>query len=146
LYIVADTDLMSEAKAHRFEREVGGVQGHNYFVKRIPRSREVGQSWTTTPFSVLRALAASTSLVLAELPDLILCNGPGICIPVCVLAYIPKILGLKHVRLVYVESFARVNSLSLSGRLLYRFVDRFLVQWRELTDRYPRAEYHGVLV
>ena len=46
----------------------------------------------------------------------------------------------------YVESFARVGGLSLSGKILYPLVDRFLVQWPQLKEKYSRAEYNGVLV
>jgi len=48
--------------------------------------------------------------------------------------------------MIYVESFARVKSLSLSGKILYWLVDRFIVQWPGLSERYKRAEYHGILV
>jgi len=40
-----------------------------------------------------------------------------------------QVLGLRYTRIIYVESFARVKSLSLSGKLVRRFVDMFLVQW-----------------
>ncbi|CAG8601722.1 3833_t:CDS:2 [Ambispora gerdemannii] len=139
---MADNDELSERKAHEFEKWKGGYQ-----IRKIPRARKVGQSWLTTPISVIRALVPSLTLMLFELPDLIICNGPGSCIPICVISYIPRILGIKHVRIIYIESFARVNSLSLSGRLLLNFVDRFLVQWPYLAQKYPeKAEYFGVLV
>ncbi|CAG8778243.1 14293_t:CDS:1, partial [Acaulospora morrowiae] len=57
-----------------------------------------------------------------------------------------KILGIKWIKLIYVESFARVRTLSLSGKLLLRFVDRFIVQWPYLEQKYPQAEYKGILV
>ena len=40
-----------------------------------------------------------------------------------------QVLGMQYTRIIYVESFARVTSLSLSGTLVRRFVDSFLVQW-----------------
>lgn len=57
-----------------------------------------------------------------------------------------QVLGLKDVAVVYVESFARVRSLSLTGKLLYPFVDRFIVQWPYLEAKYPKAEFKGRLV
>lgn len=59
-----------------------------------------------------------------------------------------RILGLAKGRLVYVESIARVQRLSLSGRLLYhlRMTDMFFVQWEDLLDVYPRAMYKGRLM
>ena len=73
-------------------------------------------------------------------------------------------MGLRYTRIIYVESFARVNSLSLSGKLLKRFVDTFVVQWPEaagdgeaqvideehkdklLEKRQSRVQYRGWLV
>lgn len=45
----------------------------------------------------------------------------------------------------YVESFARVKSLSLSGRLLRYFVDVFVVQWPEAATG-EGVTYRGWLV
>lgn len=57
-----------------------------------------------------------------------------------------QFFGVAKTRTIYVESFARVKSLSLSGRILYLVVDRFLVQWPLLKEKYSRAEFKGVLV
>jgi beta-1,4-N-acetylglucosaminyltransferase len=48
--------------------------------------------------------------------------------------------------MIYVESIARVESLSLSGKLLRPIVDHFVVQWKPLKERYPKAEYYGLLL
>ncbi|KAG9289196.1 hypothetical protein G9A89_022505 [Geosiphon pyriformis] len=146
LYILAVTDHLSEKNVHGFERRESSVEDVDYMIRKIPRAREVGQPWSSTPFTVLKSLLACSTLILTELPDLIICNGPGSCIPVCVISYIPRILGIKWAHLVYIESFARVHNLSLSGLLLIRFVDRFLVQWPSLQKKYPLAQYSGVLV
>ena len=52
-----------------------------------------------------------------------------------------------HTRIVYVESIARVESLSLSGRVLYhtRMADAFFVQWPHLQQNFPRSMYRGSL-
>ncbi|CAG8513639.1 991_t:CDS:2 [Funneliformis mosseae] len=146
IYVVTDNDYLSLQKVVEFENRKSGDHHNDHVVKMIPRSRQVGQSWLTTPFSVLKALIKCISLIFGELPDLIICNGPGSCIPVCVISYIPRILGIKWIKLIYVESFARVKTLSLSGKLLYIFVDRFLVQWPYFAEKYPNAEYKGLLV
>ena len=51
------------------------------------------------------------------------------------------------VRIVYVESIARVRKLSLSGLLLYlsRAADVLFVQWPELQLHYPRSTHAGRL-
>ncbi|KAG1497689.1 hypothetical protein G6F47_007701 [Rhizopus delemar] len=142
-YILADMDNLSEEKAIQYEKKLG--KG-NYSIFKIPRARIVGQPLRTVPFSMAFALLKSSKLFIQTWPDLILCNGPGSCIPLCILAYIPRFLGLKKIEIIYIESFARVHTLSLTGKLLYPFADRFLVQWPELSSRFQRAEYQGVLV
>lgn len=56
--------------------------------------------------------------------------------------------------MVYIESMARVKRLSLSGKIVRLFVDRFFVQWETLADEKKEnhrwwlaaLEYRGVLV
>ncbi|WOO86383.1 UDP-N-acetylglucosamine transferase subunit ALG14 [Vanrija pseudolonga] len=57
----------------------------------------------------------------------VLLNGPGTA--VVLVAVARRILGLSYTCIIYVESFARVKTLSLSGKLLRPFVDTFVVQW-----------------
>ena len=45
----------------------------------------------------------------------------------------------------FVESFARVQALSLTGKLLYPLADRFVVQWPQLVQKHSAAEYLGIL-
>jgi len=55
-------------------------------------------------------------------------------------------LGFKFVKIIFIESFARVEHLSLTGKILYYLADRFLVQWPELKQQYPRSEHLGLLI
>ncbi|XP_076027569.1 UDP-N-acetylglucosamine transferase subunit ALG14 isoform X2 [Genypterus blacodes] len=139
----SDSDRMSEEKICSFEAS----KGHTEFsIFRVPRSREVHQSWLSSVLSTLKALSCSVPLLYRLRPDVVLCNGPGTCVPVCVAALLLALLGLKEVQLVYVESVCRVDTLSLSGRLLYPLSHHFLVQWSGLRDRYPKAVFLGRLV
>ncbi|KAI9361806.1 UDP-N-acetylglucosamine transferase subunit alg14 [Pilaira anomala] len=142
-YIVANTDKLSEEKAIEYEQSL--IKG-SFDIYKIPRARKVGQSMSSVPWTMLLALLTCTKVLIQSWPDLILCNGPGSCIPICMLAYIPRVVGIKKIEIIYIESFARVDTLSLSGKLLYPFVDRFLVQWPELSQRLNKAEYFGILV
>ena len=58
-------------------------------------------------------------------------------IPLCI---IMKLCGKK---VFYVESFANVSKGTLTGRLLYKFADKFYVQWEDLLKVYPEAEFVG---
>lgn len=72
-----------------------------------------------------------------EKPDCVITTGALIAFPFCVFA---KLSGKK---VVYIESFARINSRSLTGRLVYPIADLFLVQWESMLALYPKAKYVG---
>ncbi|XP_078416950.1 UDP-N-acetylglucosamine transferase subunit ALG14 isoform X2 [Cetorhinus maximus] len=76
----------------------------------------------------------------------VLCNGPGTCVPLCISALILRILGMKKTLIIYIESICRVETLSLSGKILYNLSDYFFVQWSTLQEKYPKAIYLGRLV
>ncbi|KAM4721494.1 UDP-N-acetylglucosamine transferase subunit ALG14 [Rhinophrynus dorsalis] len=146
-YIIAETDKMSEDKIHSFEStKATGMIKPSYFIHRIPRSREVRQSWSSSFLTTLQSIFYSFPLTARFMPDLVLCNGPGTCVPVCLSALLLGVLGIKKIIIVYVESICRVESLSLSGRLLYYFTDYFIVQWPCLKEKYPNAIYLGRIV
>lgn len=144
VYVVATGDKMSMEKVEKLESDCGNRAELD--IREIPRARKVRQSYWTSIFSTLLAIGYSFRLVLGTLPQLVLCNGPGTCIPICFTAYLLKFLWLREVRVVYVESICRVEHLSLSGLLLYYVADDLLVQWPQLKDKYPRTQYVGRIV
>ena len=138
---------MSREKAEVMEKQrlVDGKKSE-YTFSVIPRSREVKQSWISTVVSTLYAFIHSISIFFKSdgRPDLLLCNGPGTCIPLCVVAILCKLMWIgKPVVIVYVESICRVETLSLSGRILYYLADQFVVQWPQLIQKYPLVTYLG---
>ncbi|XP_074655248.1 UDP-N-acetylglucosamine transferase subunit ALG14-like [Tubulanus polymorphus] len=141
VYVVANTDRMSDGKITNFEKN-----GEHFEIVRIPRSREVKQSWSTTVWSTLVACLYCLPLTFYKSPDLILCNGPGTCIPLCLAGFLLTVLGVKKVAIVFVESICRVETLSLSGKILHYFADELIVQWPQLQLRYPQTRYIGKIV
>ena len=134
-YVVATTDTTS---LQRIEASNSARRGDAVF--RIPRSREVGQSYFTSILTTLRSFLSCIYVALRVRPDFVLCNGPGTCVPIVVMVFVLRILGLAAGNIVFVESFCRVKHLSLTGRLLYPIVDKFIVHWPELREQYPRAK------
>ncbi|KAF9155514.1 UDP-N-acetylglucosamine transferase subunit [Linnemannia schmuckeri] len=147
----------------------------DYMVHRIPRSRHVHQSMLTTPFTLAKSLfvamplikrltclaksetypmtgaerAQSTGVPGRARRSVLLMNGPGTCLALALAVIGARMAGIPDDQtpdLVFVESFARVKTLSLAGRLLYPLCDAFLVQWPGLVQRYPRSKYIGILV
>lgn len=146
-YIVADTDEMSTHKINSFEQiradRNPSATFPEYYVHRIPRSREVQQSWLSSVLTTLYSMWLSFPLTYRVKPDLVLCNGPGTCVPICISALLLGILGIKKVIIVYVESICRVEHLSLSGKILFHLSDYFIVQWPTLKEKYPKSVYLG---
>ncbi|XP_038601548.1 UDP-N-acetylglucosamine transferase subunit ALG14 homolog [Tachyglossus aculeatus] len=146
-YVFADTDEMSAEKICSFEQKRSEESSQPpYTIHRIPRSREVQQSWASSILTTLYATFYSLPLIFQLQPDLVLCNGPGTCVPICASALLLGILGVKKVIIVYVESLCRVETLSLSGKILYYFSDYFIVQWPNLKEKYPKSVYLGRIV
>ena len=144
VYCAAASDTTSEPRA----KASGAVPAGAAFL-RLPRAREVGQSYLTAVLTTLLALFAALRLVLSQQPRLVLVNGPGTCLPVCAAAVLLRALGLlpRSSRVLFVESACRVVTLSATGRACYTLglADAVLVQWPQLRERYPRAEYVGLL-
>ncbi|KAM4533677.1 UDP-N-acetylglucosamine transferase subunit ALG14 [Odontesthes bonariensis] len=146
-YVIADTDRMSEEKICSFESFKQQSNTNSQFtICQIPRSREVHQSWSSSVVSTLNALRYSLPLVFRLRPDMVLCNGPGTCVPLCVAGLLLGILGMKKVLIVYVESICRVQELSLTGKILYLVSDYFFVQWATVRDKYPKSIFLGRIV
>ncbi|CAG7886937.1 unnamed protein product [Brassica rapa] len=150
-YIAAATDHMSLHKARSFEHSLADkpvAKEASLQYTQIYRSREVGQSYVTSVWTTILATVHALWLMIRIRPQVILCNGPGTCIPLCVIAFLFKVVGIRWSSIFYVESVARVQKLSLSGLLLYklRIADQFFVQWPQLQKNYPRAHYVGCLM
>ncbi|VDK84692.1 unnamed protein product [Litomosoides sigmodontis] len=137
-YVVSNTDKLSEQKIIEFEKS---QNFGNFRVERISRSREVRQSYVTSIFTTIWAFTESLFLMWRMKPDVVLCNGPGVCLPICFAVALFDLLRLRDVHLFYVESLCRVKKLSLTGQILYesRIPDIFFVHWEDLVQRYPRA-------
>ncbi|XP_048759198.1 UDP-N-acetylglucosamine transferase subunit ALG14 homolog isoform X2 [Ostrea edulis] len=147
-YVIANTDTMSQKKVEQFEKQRTTREKNEleYSMVLIPRSREVAQSWWSTILSTMYALLLSIPVVFKSNPDLILCNGPGTCVPICLAGLLLKVVRVGKPKIVYVESICRVDTLSLSAWILYYLVDQMLVQWPTLQAKYPRTHYIGKLV
>lgn len=93
-------------------------------------------------FVVIYNIIKCIGIVLSFKPDTVVTTGAhtgGI------LCYVAKILRPKT-KIIYIESLAKVNSLSMTGKNVYKIADKFYVQWRGLTEIYDKAEYIGRLM
>ena len=102
-----------------------------YYMNQVNR-REKGFIW-----KMIQNIWKSAGIYRKEQPDVVICTGVLAMIPICIIA---KVMGKK---LIYIESFARVTSPTKTGKLLYKFADRFYVQWEPMLKFFPKALYLG---
>lgn len=87
--------------------------------------------------SLIRNSFTSLRLLLAHRPKVILTTGSHTAIPFCLIG---KILGIK---VVWILSYARINSKAASANLIYPVADKFLVQWPGMLNHYKNSVYLG---
>ncbi|XP_044762983.1 UDP-N-acetylglucosamine transferase subunit ALG14 homolog [Coccinella septempunctata] len=143
-YVMANTDQRSYDKVVNFEKEKGDSK--DFSIIRVPRSREVHQSYLTSIVTTLYSILYSVPVVLKTRPDIVICNGPGSCVPICFVCFLLKCLFIKNIQIVFVESYCRVKTFSLTGKIMAYMADNFLVHWLELRHKMRRTEYIGRLM
>lgn len=85
----------------------------------------------------LKLFVCSFVLFLKERPDVVVSTGALVTYPIGLIA------KMFRKKIVYIESFARVDNPSLTGRLFYKIADVFIVQWEDMLKFYPNAVYAG---
>jgi beta-1,4-N-acetylglucosaminyltransferase len=98
---------------------------------------------TSLPVAALRTLVTTIQAVRVLLrvrPKAILSTGPAIAVPIAILG---KLLGA---RVIFVETGSRIQTVSMTGKIMYRWADLFFVQWPQLQKKLPRAIYAGRLI
>lgn len=144
--LYANSDKFSK---HKFEKSLTrrGIDVSHLLeskkLKYIPigRSRNVGQSFITSIFTTLKAMMECVLVYFQNMPDMVISTGPGTALPIIYISYIfGKIMLIKiKTKIVFFESIWRINSISLTGKLVYPIWDRFYVHWKELHEKYPKS-------
>lgn len=147
-YVTGESDRHSASKASDLHKNKHMACTMHISHVRLPRAREVGEAWLSSVMSSVKTTIAAIRLVWRTKPDVVLSNGPGTSAVVAGAAFLTRVCkpsAKLACRVIYVESFARVETISMSGRILYAFADRFVVQWQQLCKEWPLAEYYGRL-
>ena len=76
-------------------------------------------------------------LYLKIRPKVIVTTGAHTVVPIC---YISKLFGTK---IIFIETFANINSKTITGKLIYPISDLFIVQWESMLKLYPKAFFGG---
>ncbi|KAI1343839.1 oligosaccharide biosynthesis protein Alg14 like-domain-containing protein [Xylariaceae sp. FL0016] len=156
-WAIGEGDNMSYDKIMAFERHLferfskESLNSGTFDIVRFARARHVHQSWSTTPFTALFSILSIFRILLTspscrsspafKYPGVVVTNGPGtgfiflLAVRILRLSYlVPK----NRMRTIFVESWARITSLSLTGKLIrcFRLADLFIVQSEKLPGIY----------
>lgn len=157
-YIITSGDTHSPHIVARLETLIrdtaGGQATGTWDVVRVARARNVHQPlWTAWYTSITSAVSIVNALIKEprtrpknkygsayRCPHVIVTNGPGTGFIVCLVAYFLKLFFIapsSRMKMVYMETWAHISSLSLTGKLFYYsdIADMFLVQHKQLADR-----------
>lgn len=107
------------------------LRGEEVFGAHSPAARSLRR--------LVRNVLLAWKLIGVLRPQVLLTTGAAVAVP---FAWVARLRG---VRVVYVESLARVERPSLSCRLIAPVADRLYVQWPELLRALPNARYAGAV-
>lgn len=153
-YLISSGDTMSanhmrdyEASLEALCKERGTDPGTHDAVL-VTRARRVHQSLLTTPVSALRsvldilpALLSRPSGAAKAYPSMVFSNGPATGFFVALAIHLLKMVYVvpeDSMRFVYIESWARISTLSLTGKLFHYtgLADYFAVQHKDVAAKY----------
>ena len=75
-----------------------------------------------------------------ERPKVILTTGGGFSVA---FALVGKLLGIPTI---YIETVAKVNVPTATGKVMYWIANRFFYQWPYLERYFPKGEYIGLVL
>lgn len=90
-------------------------------------------------FKMIIIFFKSLFIFIKEKPDVVISTGVLSTIPMlCICKFFKK-------KVIYIESFAKINSPTLTGKLIYEnnIADQFYVQWSQMKEFYPNAIFKG---
>ena len=125
--------------------------GHEVFIATYHNAREqemlqlsrvyFADNMGASIWNMVKGLFWALGILRHERPQVIVSLGAEIALP---FFYLGKLMGA---RTIFIESWCRVENLSLTGRLVYPITDVFWVQWPQLLSVCgSKAEYHGAVI
>ena len=91
----------------------------------------------TYPFKLLANCFKSLYFYFKIRPQYIITTGAHTAGPMCCIG---KLFGSK---IIYIETFANIHTKTITGKLIYKFADLFVVQWKSMLKLYPKAVWGG---
>jgi beta-1,4-N-acetylglucosaminyltransferase len=110
-----------------------------HFGKKVIYVYQINRKEILFPFKFIGLILKAFKILLKEKPTVLISTGALATVPFCIVG---KLLGK---RIVYIESFARVDTPSLTGKIIYKLklANLFVVQWEDMLKYFPEAIVGG---
>jgi beta-1,4-N-acetylglucosaminyltransferase len=79
----------------------------------------------------------SIKIFVKEKPNVIISTGALCTIPILLIG------KLFRKKIIFIESFSKISSPTMTGRIIYPIADVFVIQWIGLKKYYPKSLYWG---
>ena len=109
------------------------LKGEKIYFGYFPDSRNI--------INAVRNFFLSIKILKIEKPDILISPGAGISVPFFIIGKI-----FFKTKLIFIEPYDFIQYPSLTGRIVYNFVDLFLIQQDFQKKWYPKAKYWGSLL
>ena len=109
------------------------------YLERYGATYVIGECNRLTLFKMLTVFMRAFWVVARLRPDVVITTG---ALPLAWVCLFGKLFGAK---IVWIDSIANVEKLSMSGSIVRLFADLFITQWPELATE-NNVEYRGKLV
>ncbi|MDV7712275.1 UDP-N-acetylglucosamine--LPS N-acetylglucosamine transferase [Enterococcus casseliflavus] len=83
--------------------------------------------------NLIRNTILAFNILRNERPNIIISSGAAVAVP---FFYLGKLFKSKTI---YIEVFDRIDTPTLTGKIVYPVTDKFIVQWEEMKKVYPKA-------
>lgn len=101
------------------------LKNENVYYCHFPTNRNI--------INLIKNTFLAFKVLIKEKPDVIISSGAAVAVP---FFYIGKLMGAK---LIYLEVFDRIDTPTITGKMVYPIADIFIVQWEEMKKVYPKA-------
>lgn len=126
--------LMDAFKGH----DIFFVTYDNIRTRNLEYRKYLFPNFGKKPYKMFLNLHKIINILLKEKPDVILSNGAEIAIP---FFYLGKLLRKKTI---FIECYTRIDTPTITGRLVYPVSNLFLVLWPEMLEKYgKKAQFLG---
>jgi beta-1,4-N-acetylglucosaminyltransferase len=143
--------LVASSGGHRnqlyFLRDFWGRYEHSWVTFNTTQGRDMREQgeeviWAYHPtnrniINLLRNCILAYKVLKTGKYTHVISTGAGVGVP---FIWMGKLLGIKTC---FIDSFTRIEGLSLSAKLVYPFVDYLLTQWPKVAEKYPKVIYKG---